>query len=249
LLIVTAVLTPAHAQETPVVEPTEPVVNLEEVAEDAVQITQNAAEATVQTVDSLLQRLLQTPQSQIVKVLLVVGGVILLFVGWRIYHIVILLAGFLVGAAFAAALVGEASTLMTLAAILIGGLIGAVLSYFLYYVAVFVIGAYIGILITGGLANVLGLAPVSPLVLLFGAVIGGAVLLALSIELLVILSALVGAQMITLALGLGVEWTLILAVIGVIIQLLTARYFRYDWRRRPSRYSIFRRPRRTPHAL
>ena len=54
----------------------------------------------------------------------------------------------------------------------------------------------------------------------------------LSFELLILFSALVGAQMVTLALGLSPLWTLVLAVVGVIIQLGLARSFRYDWRRR-----------------
>ncbi len=244
LLAVLAIGSPAYAQETPVATPAEPTVNLDQAAEDAIEITQNAAEATVQTVDTLLDRLVAAPKSEVLRVLLVVGGAILLVVGWRISRYVILVAGFLMGAAFAVALVGEADSVMTIAALLLGGLIGAALSYFVYYVAVFLIGAYIGVLLTGGVASVLELTPVSPVVLLIGAILGGIILLGLSVELLVVLSALVGAQMIALGLGLSAEWILILTIVGVLIQIFAARSFNYSWRSRPQRpyrRNLFRR--------
>jgi hypothetical protein len=70
-------------------------------------------------------------------------------------------------------------------------------------------------------------------------VIGGAVLIGLSFELLVVLSALVGAQMLTRGLGLDAIWTLIFAAVGIIVQIGLVRAYKYDFRRR--RVYLFRR--------
>jgi hypothetical protein len=124
----------------------------------------------------------------------------------------------------------------------IGGLVGALVSIFLYHVAVFIIGAYIGILLTGSIAAALSLTPVSPLALLIGAIIGGLILLALSFEFLVLLSAVVGAQMLSLGLGLDAIWTFVFALIGIVAQLGLMRAYKYDFRRRRSgRVYPFRR--------
>jgi hypothetical protein len=230
------IIAPAAAQETPVGTPLP-----EALAEDLVELTEQTAAVTVATLDDFLNRLVQAPQSDIARLLMVVGGVILLVAGWRIYEVIIVIAGFLIGASVATSLVITDSTLMNLVILIIGGLIGAALSVFVYYVAVFLIGAYIGIALTGGLAAAMGFTPVSALILLIGGVLGGALLVGLSFEFLVLVSALVGAQMLTLALGLDAIWTILLAVIGVVVQLVLMRAYKYPVRRRPRQFNILRR--------
>ncbi len=231
----TLLILPAAAQEM-TVEPAP-----EQLAEDIVNLTTETAEVTAATLDSFLNRLVQTPQSDLARVVLIGGGLILLVAGWRIYEIIILVAGFLMGASLASTLVVSDSALINLAALLIGGLLGAALSAFLYYIAVFVIGVYIGMALTNGLALTLALTPVSALALLIGGVVGGIILVGLSFEFLIVIAALVGAQMLTLGLGLDAVWTLILAVIGVIVQLGLTRAMQYDFRRRPRPIHLFRR--------
>jgi hypothetical protein len=229
---------PAAAQDiTPVPSP----VPAEETAEDIVELTVESAESAAGTLEAFIQRLTVTPQSDLARVLMVVGGVILLIAGWRVYDYIVVIAGFLIGALLAASLVTTDNTLLTIAALLIGGLIGAAISYFLYYAAVFVIGAYIGIIVTNALATALSLTPVSSLVLLLGGLIGGLLLIGLSFEFLVLISALVGAQMLSLGLGLTPIWTLIFTIVGVIVQLGLIRAFRYDFRRHRRRITPFRR--------
>ncbi len=63
----------------------------------------------------------------------------------------------------------------------------------------------------------------------------------LSMELLVVLSAVVDAKMIGLALNLGVGWVLLLALIGIILQFTAARSQGVDFRRRPMRRAIWLR--------
>jgi hypothetical protein len=218
-----------------------PADGVEQTAGDIVDFTTQTAQVTANTLEDFVNRLIQTPKSDVARVLLIMGGVLLLVAGWRIYDFVTLVAGFLIGAMIALSLVVTDNTFITVAAILIGGLIGAALGYFLYYIAVFLIGAYIGVVVTGGLAFQFALGPVNPVVLLIGALIGGLVLIGLSFQFLILLSALVGAQMLSLGLGLAPIWTLILAAVGVIVQLALARAYNYDWRRRPRRMVLWRR--------
>jgi hypothetical protein len=242
LLLVAVAMQTVHAQNaTPIVittTPEPPTVNLNQAAQGAVDVTESAAKATATTVSDFITRLVQRPQSEALRVLFIIGGLVLLLGGWRIYEFIILIAGFLIGASFASALVQDQGTTITIAAILVGGLIGAALSIFVYYLAVFLIGGYIGIVLTEGLASVLSLAPVSPIVLFIAAVLGGIVLVGLSFELLVLLAVVVGAQMISLGLGLGIEWTIVFVIIGVIVQLVAVRSVGYPIRRRPT----WRRP-------
>lgn len=224
VLVVTAIL----SQSTP-------LLPSNQLASDIVETTEGLAEDTVATFNNVLDRLIVTPRSALVRAMLIVGGILLLVAGWRIYDYIVVIAGIVVGATIALSLVTTDNTLIVIGAMIVGGLIGAVLGVFLYYAAVFVIGAYIGIVLTGAIVDALSTAPPSPVVLLIGAVIGGLILIGLSFEFLVLLSSLVGAQMLTLGLGLPVIWTLIFAVIGVIIQFVLMRQFNYSFRRRPRR--------------
>lgn len=197
-----------------------------------VEDTLQTAEATTDAVMSFFNRLTQTPQSDITRVVMIVVGLVLLVAGWRVYEFVIVIAGALVGASVAASLVASNDTVINLVALLVGGVIGALLNWFLYYVAVFLIGFHFGILLTNGLANMLALQQVSPWVLVIGGLFAGIILLGLSFEFLILVSSLVGAQMLTLALGLQPVWTLVIAVIGIIIQFALTRTYHYDFRRR-----------------
>ena len=193
--------------------------------------TINAAAATTDIMVNFFNRLTEMPQSTVMRVMMIVVGLVLLVAGWRVYEYVIVIAGALVGAAIATSLVVSTDTLTNLVVLLVGGVIGAALSMFLYYVAVFLIGMHFGILLTNGIAATFALQPVSPLVLIVGGVIGGVILLGLSFQFLVILSSLVGAQLFVVALGLPTVWMLVIALLGILIQFGLTRAYNYDFRR------------------
>ncbi|MCC7208404.1 MAG: DUF4203 domain-containing protein [Anaerolineae bacterium] len=202
-----------------------------DVADELVEGTVSAVETTASWLDTMIDRLGQAARSDVVRVLLIIGGVILLVAGWRIYDWVILLAGFVLGAALATSLVMTSDTMTSLFVMLIGGLLGAALSIVLYQVAVFLMGAYVGILITRSVATLLALTPVTAVALLIGGLLFGLLFLGLSFQFLIVVSALLGAQMLTLGLGLNAAWTLILFVIGLVVQFILARTYRVDLRR------------------
>lgn len=216
------------------------VEQAENAAEAAVDATERAAEVTLTQAQQWLTALNTVPRNAVLQLLFVIGGVLLLVGGWRIYDWVVFLAGGLVGAAVLSSVVATQFFAVELLVGLVGFAIGAFIAVFLYYVAVFVVGAYTGMLLMIGIADLLGIIVLSPLVLLVAAVIGGLILLGLASELVIVIASLVGAQMLILALGLPAYWTLILAVLGVATQFMLARRFKYKIRRRPQQL-VFRR--------
>jgi len=212
----------------------------EQAAEAAVNLTEATGEATLTTTERWMQSLNTLPQNAVLQVLFVLGGALLLVGGWRIYDWVVFLAGGFVGAAILTSLVVSQSLIAELLLALVGFALGAFLTVFVYYLAVFAVGGYMGILLTNAVAGAFGVTIVSPFVLLIAVIIGGVILLALASELVVVIAALVGAQLLTLALALPAYWTLVLAIASVFLQFFLANRFRYNIRRRPNR-RLFRR--------
>ena len=227
----------AASAQAPVLATATPVP--EAVTNSVVDTAADAANAITGTAINIWDQITQPPQSDLARIVMVVGGVVLLIAGWYVYEWVILIAGFLIGGTVALGLITSTNALLGLLVFLIGGVIGAALGAVLYYIAVFLIGGYVGIAITEAIAVALNLTPVSLFAVIAGFLVGGIVLVLLSMELLVVLSAVVGAQMLGLALNLGIEWVLVLALIGIILQFAAARARGVDFRRRPVRRTIW----------
>ena len=86
-------------------------------------------------------------------VILLIGGLLACFAGYRIFRVVLGIYGFILGALLASNVVGgEQSGTMMLAAAIGGGLVGALLLIAAYFVGVALIGAGFG----AGLANLIG---------------------------------------------------------------------------------------------
>jgi uncharacterized protein DUF4203 len=76
--------------------------------------------------------------------LLLLGGTISCFLGYRLFRTVLAIFGFIVGGMLASSLFGVSNTTMMLAAWVVGGLIGAVILIFAYFLGVALAGAAIG---------------------------------------------------------------------------------------------------------
>jgi len=211
---------------------------VEDAAGDVVEQTEGIAETTADTAQDLFDRVTEQPRSGTARIVLLIGGLILLLIGWRIYEFIILLASFVIGATFAVSLLDDPNTVLMIASLIIGGVVGMFVGGLVYYAAVFFIGAFIGINLANGLAALLDIAPISSLALVVAGVIGGVILVSLSFELLVLLAAVVGAQMVALALDLGSEWTIVLAVGGIVLQIAAIRRSGRKIRRRPVRRNL-----------
>ena len=85
-------------------------------------------------------------------VILLAGGLLACFAGYRIFRVVLGIYGFILGALFASNVVGgEQSGAMMLAAAIGGGLVGALLLVAAYFIGVALIGAGLG----AGAANLI----------------------------------------------------------------------------------------------
>ena len=77
-------------------------------------------------------------------VVLLVGGIIACFFGYRLFRIVLAIFGFILGALAASSVVGVSDTGPMLIAAAVGGLVGAGLLIAAYFVGVAVVGAGLG---------------------------------------------------------------------------------------------------------
>lgn len=213
------------------------VIDTQQASDTIIQITESTAEGISAIISSFLNRLYNITSNQYVQVIMVILGAVFLVAGWRIYNWIIILAGALVGATIALAAVGSAGATIEIIAFVIGAVIGGILGYYVYYGAVFVIGAYIGIVFATLVAQSLELLPISPLILFVVAIVGGLIMLGLSFELLVVLASVLGAQLIVMGLGLSPSaiWLGGLILVGIFLQISLTRRSGYSVRRRPSR--------------
>ena len=80
-------------------------------------------------------------------VILVVGGLVSCFVGYRLFKFVLAIFGFILGALAATSLFGVSDTWPMVIAALVGGIAGALLLLAAYFVGVALVGAGLGALI------------------------------------------------------------------------------------------------------
>ncbi|MBC7814507.1 MAG: DUF4203 domain-containing protein, partial [Burkholderiales bacterium] len=128
------------------------------------------------------------------RVIYIVAGVVLLLVGWRVYDLAVALVGFLVGAGIGVSLLGgNENQTIALAGLVGGGIIGAVLAVALQYVAVFLIGAYVGVLLTTNVFFALTERALDPVFMIIAGVVGGLVMLGMYFYIAVMVTSAVGA--------------------------------------------------------
>ncbi|HET9266074.1 MAG TPA: DUF4203 domain-containing protein [Vicinamibacterales bacterium] len=105
----------------------------------------------------------QTPAA----VLLLIGGLLACFAGYRIFRTVLAIYGFILGAMLASSTMGSDQTLWMIVAAIVGGLIGAVILVFAYFLGVALLGAGIGAFVAHLIWAALGRDPHLFIVILF----------------------------------------------------------------------------------
>jgi hypothetical protein len=177
---------------------------------------------------------------------LFLGGAVACFAGYRLFRVVLAIYGFIAGAMMGSSMMGSSNTIGMLIAALFGGLVGAVVLFFAYFVGIALIGAGLGVLIVNvGWTRVSSGDLPWALVLLFAA-LGTVVALVLQRYVIIVSTAFSGAwTMLIGALALttrgplprapsdvwilypltplaGAEWTpiawIVLGAIGMVIQ-------------------------------
>ena len=122
-------------------------------------------------------------------------GVVYCFFGYRIFRIILGILGFILGASMAVRIAFDmfgGERVLTILAGLVGGVIGAVLMVILYFIGIFLLGAWLGsllgVLLTGG-----GGSTVETVIILVLAVIGGIVAVILQKSMIIISTSLSGS--------------------------------------------------------
>ena len=80
-------------------------------------------------------------------ILIVLGGAVACLAGYRLFKIVLGLYGFVLGAMLASSVMGAANTTGMIVAVLVGGVAGALLLMFAYFVGIALVGAGLGALV------------------------------------------------------------------------------------------------------
>jgi hypothetical protein len=119
-------------------------------------------------------------------IILVVGGLVSCFAGYRVFRVVLGFFGFVLGALLTSSFMGTEQTLYMVIAAIVGGIIGALILVGAYFVGVALIGAGVGALVVNLIWAGLGREPHIVVVILFA--IAGA-LGALALQRYVIITA------------------------------------------------------------
>jgi len=105
----------------------------------------------------------QTPAA----IVLLIGGLISCFAGYRVFRIVLGIYGFILGALLASSAMGTEHTAWMIVAALAGGIVGALILIAAYFVGVALVGAGIGALAASLIWASLGREPHAIIVILF----------------------------------------------------------------------------------
>jgi Domain of unknown function (DUF4203) len=140
----------------------------------------------------------QTPAA----IILLIGGVISCFAGYRVFRIVLGIYGFILGALFASGIAGPENTMWMIVAAIAGGAIGALILIAAYFVGVALLGAGIGALTASLIWASLGREPGAITVIVF-AIVGA--LGALALQRYVIIGAT----------AFGGAWTIIVGALAL----------------------------------
>src|SRR5881409_3533301 len=80
-------------------------------------------------------------------VVLVFGGLLSCFAGYRLFKVVLGIYGFILGAMLASSMMAASNTIGMVVAALAGGLVGALALMFAYFVGIALVGAGLGALV------------------------------------------------------------------------------------------------------
>ncbi|HEY7497556.1 MAG TPA: DUF4203 domain-containing protein [Vicinamibacterales bacterium] len=119
-------------------------------------------------------------------IILLAGGLVSCFAGYRVFRFVLGFFGFILGALLTSSIVGSEQTIWMIGSAIVGGILGALILVAAYFVGVALIGAGVGALVVNLIWAALGREPHIFIVILFA--IAGA-LGALALQRYVIVAA------------------------------------------------------------
>ncbi|HEX4568001.1 MAG TPA: DUF4203 domain-containing protein [Vicinamibacterales bacterium] len=140
----------------------------------------------------------QTPAALV----LLAGGIISCFAGYRVFRIVLGIYGFIIGALIASSAMGTEHTAWMIVGAIVGGVVGALVLIAAYFVGVALLGAGVGALAASLIWASLGREPGALVVIVF-AIVGA--LAALALQRYVIIGAT----------AFGGAWTIIVGALAL----------------------------------
>ena len=91
--------------------------------------------------------MLPPPYGILADIALVGGGAVACFAGYRLFRVVLAIYGFVLGALLASSMLGVTNTTGMIVAALVGGICGALLLMFAYFIGIALVGAGLGALV------------------------------------------------------------------------------------------------------
>ena len=135
---------------------------------------------------------------------LVLAGALACFAGFRLFRIVLAVFGFIFGAMLASSLMGISNTAGLVVAALVGGLVGAAILLFAYFVGIALIGAGVGALVSHVGWGFVGTGDPPVLAVISLAVLGAVGAMFVQRHVIVVTTAFVGG------------WTLIVGILAAV---------------------------------
>jgi hypothetical protein len=126
-------------------------------------------------------------------ILLVIGGLVACFAGYRVFRIVLGIYGFILGAFVATSAMGTSDTAWLVGAALIGGLIGALILIAAYFIGVALVGAGLAALAVNVIWGQISGSEPPALAIIIAAVIGALASLSLQRYVIIVGTAFGGA--------------------------------------------------------
>jgi hypothetical protein len=138
-------------------------------------------------------------------VLLLLVGALTCFAGYKLFRIVLTIWGFILGAMLGSSIVGVSSTTGMAVAGLVGGLLGALVLVFAYFVGVSLVGAGLGVLVAHMTWSQLDPADPPAVVIVIASIVGAVGAMVLQRYVTIVGTAFAGAWMTTVGALAAVE--------------------------------------------
>ncbi len=144
-------------------------------------------------------------------VLLVLSGALACFAGYRLFKIVLAIYGFILGASIASSMMGVSNATGQAIAAVLGGVAGAIVLVFAYFVAIALIGAGLGAVVAHAAWSYFGTGDPPPALVVVLAIFGAVGAMFLQRYVIVVATAFGGA------------WTLIVGAVALQARTAAAR--------------------------
>jgi uncharacterized protein DUF4203 len=136
-------------------------------------------------------------------ILLVLGGALSCLAGYRLFRVVLGIYGFIFGAMLASSMMGGSNTTGMIVAAVVGGLVGALLLVFAYFVGIALVGAGLGALVAHAGWSYFGSGDPPPVLVIVLSIFGS------------IGAMLLQRYVIIVATAFGGAWTVIVGALAI----------------------------------